>query len=125
MAALRILCADDNQFVLNMLGDVLRRADHEVEFAGDGMSALGRLAVDPKRFHLIITDNLMPRLNGLGLVAKAQELGYKGKFIVFGSPLNEADRQRYAELGVDRIVDKPDPANLLLAAVTAIAQPNE
>jgi CheY-like chemotaxis protein len=68
LQSLRVLCADDNVLVLDLLAKTLRSAGHHVEVARDGRAAAKRVAKDPSYFHLIVTDTRMPSLDGFGLV---------------------------------------------------------
>src|ERR1044071_5895510 len=104
---LRVLCADDNDLVLDMLARTLESAGHQVEVATDGRAAVTRVAQDPKYFHLIVSDTRMPRLDGFGVVQGARSAGYRGKIIIFANALSPEERQRYLELQVDRVIDKP------------------
>lgn len=114
---LRVLCADDNVLVLDMLSKTLQSAGHHVEVATDGLAAVSRVEQDPGYFQLIVTDTRMPRLDGFGVVQKARGAGFEGKIIVFANSLTPEDRQRYAELHVDRVIDKPGKNGELVAAI--------
>jgi CheY-like chemotaxis protein len=114
---LRVLCADDNVLVLDMLAKTLQSAGHHVEVAIDGRAAVSRVAKDPAYFHLIVTDTRMPRLDGFGLVQEARSAGYEGKFIVFANALSPEERQRYDKLRVDRVIDKPGRSGELVGAI--------
>jgi two-component system OmpR family response regulator len=124
---LRVLCADDNVLVLDMLTKTLRSAGHQVEVATDGRAAVTRVAQDPTYFQLIVTDTRMPQLDGFGVVQEARLAGYQGKIIIFANSLSPEDRQRYRELRVDRVIDKPGKAGELMGAVSelkaALAEP--
>jgi CheY-like chemotaxis protein len=117
---LRVLCADDSVLVLDMLTKTLRSAGHHVEVATDGRAAVSRVAKDPSYFHLIVTDTRMPRLDGFGVVQEARAAGYQGKIIIFANSLTPEDRQRYRELRVDRVIDKPGKAGELVGAVSEL-----
>lgn len=117
---LRVLCADDNVLVLDMLTKTLRSAGHQVEVATDGRAAVSRIAKDPSYFHLIVTDTRMPRLDGFGVVQEARSAGYQGKIIIFANALTPEDRQRYRELRVDRVIDKPGKTGELMGAVSEL-----
>ena len=114
---LRVLCVDDNMLVLDMLSKTLQSAGHVVEVAIDGRAAVSRVEEDPDYFHLIVTDTRMPRLDGFGLVQQARSAGFAGKIIVFANALSAEDRQRYADLRVDRVIDKPGKSGELVGAV--------
>jgi two-component system chemotaxis response regulator CheY len=117
---LRVLCADDNALVLDMLTKTLQSAGYQVEVATDGRAAVSRVAKDPSYFHLIVTDTRMPRLDGFGVVQEARLAGYQGKIIIFANSLSPEDRQRYRELRVDRVIDKPGKSGELVVAVSEL-----
>jgi len=114
---LRVLCADDNVLVLDMLSKTLQSAGHHVEVATDGRAAVPRVEEDPGYFQLIVTDTRMPQLDGFGVVQQVRGAGFEGKIIVFANSLTPEDRQRYAELQVDRVIDKPGKNGELVAAI--------
>ena len=114
---LRVLCADDNLLVLEMLSRTLESVGHQVEVATDGRAAVSRVEEDPTYFQLIVTDTRMPRLDGFGLVEQARSAGFAGKIIVFANALSTEDRQRYEDLRVDRVIDKPGKTGELVDAI--------
>jgi two-component system OmpR family response regulator len=117
---LRVLCADDNVLVLDMLAKTLQSAGHLVEVASDGRAAVNRVEKDPNYFHLIVTDTRMPRLDGFGVVEEARSAGYHGKIIVFANALSAEERKRYNELRVDRVIDKPGKNGELMGAISEL-----
>jgi CheY-like chemotaxis protein len=114
---LRVLCADDNTLVLDMLSKTLESAGHHVEVVTDGRAAVIRIADDPDYFQVIVTDTRMPRLDGFGVVREVRSAGFSGRIIVFANSLNAEERQRYADLHVDRIINKPGKAGELVGAI--------
>jgi two-component system OmpR family response regulator len=114
---LRVLCADDNVHVLDMLSKTLESAGHQVEVVTDGRAAVTRVAQDPDYFQLIVTDTRMPQLDGFGLVREARSAGFGGRIIVFANSLSAEERQRYADLHVDRVIDKPGKTGELVGAI--------
>ena len=117
---LRVLCADDNVLVLDMLSKTLQSAGHHVEVAMDGRAAVSRLAENPDYFQVIVTDTRMPRLDGFGLVEQARSVGFAGRIIVFANGLSSEERQRYAELRVDRVIDKPGKSGELVGVISEL-----
>jgi len=63
LGATHILLVDDDELVLSMLRTVLERAGYLVDAAADGAEAL-RL-FDPARHLLVITDIVMPVMEGV------------------------------------------------------------
>jgi len=68
-----ILVVEDNAGLRRLIGIHLRRAGYEVSEAADGQAALDLL--EHNRVHLIITDVMMPRLDGYGLIRELREAG--------------------------------------------------
>jgi two-component system alkaline phosphatase synthesis response regulator PhoP len=120
--SLRVLCADDNVLVLDLVAQTLRSAGYQVEAVTDGRAAAARVAKDPGYFDLIVTDTQMPCLDGFGLVEEARLAGYHGKIIDFANSLTEEERQRYQELQVDRVIDKPGKGGELVTAVSELRE---
>jgi len=120
---LRILCADDD----SMLGQVLLRlfstAGHEVQHAADGLEAWEKLSRDIGYFDVLITDHQMPGLDGLELVELLRQANYTGRIVVHSSMITAVESEKYRTLGVHQIVSKPAPAEELLAVVEAIHAP--
>ena len=63
----RVLVADDNADMREYLARLLRTAGYQVTTVTDGQAALDAVRVGPP--DLVISDVMMPRLDGLGLVA--------------------------------------------------------
>ncbi|HEX4949995.1 MAG TPA: response regulator [Blastocatellia bacterium] len=68
----KILVADDNDDIRDMLALLLRRLGHEVVVAADGESAVTLAARE--RPDLILMDVMMPRLSGLEAARKIHEI---------------------------------------------------
>ena len=117
--ALRILCADDNALLGEVLYRILSLAGHSVECVGDGMTALTRMSFDLTYFDVLITDHEMPIVDGLALVRFLREANYQGRIIVHSSALTAQDTASYRALGVDSIVVKPAATAELLNLLEA------
>lgn len=68
----RILLVDDDQSLLEMVGETLRLTNYEVTTASSGEEAL-RLCTHEK-FGCVITDLMMPKPNGLELIRELRSL---------------------------------------------------
>lgn len=68
----KILVADDNDDIRDMLALLLRRLGHEVVVAADGETAVTIAAQE--RPDLILMDVMMPRLSGLEAARKIHEI---------------------------------------------------
>jgi DNA-binding response OmpR family regulator len=102
-----ILLADDDQWTAHMVGMVLERRGYSVETAHDGEDALRRALARPP--DLLITDALMPLLDGWSLVkALRARTEFAHLPVIFLSALSsDEDRIRGFRLGADDYVTKP------------------
>ncbi len=104
---LRILVADDDAWILRMVTTVLQKRGYEVRTAVDGQEALEMALREPP--DLVITDVMMPRLDGWQLVRK---LRARPEFafvpMIFLTALgSDEDRIRGFKLGADDYLPKP------------------
>ena len=65
----KILIAEDEESVRNLVSRVLQMHDHEVKAVVDGSAALEALSQD--EYDLLLTDIVMPVVDGIALALKA------------------------------------------------------
>jgi CheY-like chemotaxis protein len=102
-----VLVADDDAWILRMVATVLEKRGFSVETAVDGEDALARaLARTPD---LLITDVMMPKLDGWALVRQLRAHSELAMLpVIFLTALSsEDDRIRGFRLGADDYVTKP------------------
>ena len=68
----RILLADDEQDLLDVLSEFLEDEGYQVVTANDGVAALEILARD-SRFDLLLSDINMPRMKGFELISESRK----------------------------------------------------
>jgi len=68
----RILLAEDDDDMRRFLGKALEKAGHDVILCADGMNAYERLREEP--FELLLTDIVMPEMDGIELARRAADL---------------------------------------------------
>jgi len=117
---IRVLCVDDDVFVLGLVQETLQGAGFEVQTAVDGAHALQKIALEDRPYELIIADGRMPHLDGWGFIMQARAGGFKGKIIVFSAYIDDDERKRYRALDIDRILEKPPGAGELLRTVNEV-----
>ena len=69
----RILLAEDDDSMRGFLAGALERAGHEVVSCADGDEGLDALRSTPTEFDLLLTDIVMPGVDGIELARKAAE----------------------------------------------------
>ena len=109
-----ILVVDDTRSMRKMVVAVLQKAGYAVEEAGDGDEALERARA--RVFDLVVTDQNMPRMDGVSLVRELRKLAdYDGVAIIVLSTETGADLKAMGrEAGATGWMAKPfDPEKML------------
>ena len=75
----RILIAENDDSMRNFLVRSLKRAGHEVEAVSTGLDALPHVA--SQTYDVLLTDIVMPELDGLALAKRAGRLAPKTKVV--------------------------------------------
>ena len=119
----RILVADDDRVVRRIVVTKLSGLGHEVTDVEDGQEAL-ELLEDGRIPDLLITDSLMPRMNGLQLVRALRQNSNPDlatlPIIMLTSRQGEQDIIEGLEAGVDDYVIKPFSPDELAARVRTV-----
>jgi two-component system NtrC family response regulator len=79
-APFRILVVDDEPAQRELVAGFLRKQGYDVALAGDGKEALARFTAEP--FDLVLTDQRMPGLSGLELLAALRRVTPEAAVIV-------------------------------------------
>lgn len=103
----RFLLAEDEISVSRVVTRLLQRQGHHVTAVADGLAAWEALAADPAAFDAVIMDLNMPGLTGAELARRARALPYTGPLIVMSGRIDDDERARLQESGVDVLIDKP------------------
>lgn len=102
-----ILCADDDEDILQLVALRLTRAGYEVVTAGDGAAALAKAH---ERVPLVaILDVMMPRMGGIDVVhALRADVGLRDvKVVLLSARVQESDKERGLAAGADAYLIKP------------------
>ena len=112
----KVLVADDEAFITNVVARKLQNAGLEVIVAMDGQEAYERAMNERPDF--LITDLQMPRMNGLELCARlTAELPEPIPTILLTAKGFEIDRSKIGSLPILRVMTKPFSPRKLLANV--------
>ncbi len=114
---IRVLAADDDPHIREVLRFALENAGFGVTLAKDGKEALEmRLEKEP---HLIILDIIMPEINGIDVCREIRKES-ETPVIFLTSKDDEIDRIVGLEIGADDYITKPFSPRELIARVRAI-----
>ena len=113
-----ILVAEDNASLRRLMGIHLRRSGYQVVEAADGQEALEQLALTPVQ--LIVTDVMMPRLDGFALVRELRSAGDKTPILLATVRDSLEDKRSGFQAGADDYITKPVDFEELLLRVEAL-----
>jgi PAS domain S-box-containing protein len=115
----RILLADDNADLRDYVRGLLEGRGYAVETAVDGQAALD--SVRRRRPDLLLTDVMMPRLDGLGLLAAVRGDPALADLpvVMLSARAGEEAQVEGLDAGADDYLAKPFSARELLARVSA------
>ncbi len=111
----RILVVDDEEPVRQAIVDSLHHDGYEVRAASDGIAALEYLEREP--FALVITDIVMPQMDGLSFIKAAGQRGYRTAYIVMTGYTDWDAAVEAMKLGAADYLPKPFPLELLRMVV--------
>ncbi|HJP30068.1 MAG TPA: ATP-binding protein [Candidatus Latescibacteria bacterium] len=127
---MRILLVEDNDLNRKVAQALLRRDDHNITEAENGVVAVDRFRADPP-FDVILMDLQMPEMDGVTATERIRELetqqGLKQTSIVaLTANVMQADRERCLQAGMDDFISKPvrkEDLRAALARLSAREQP--
>ena len=127
-APLRILAADDDEFNVHLLEQLLLRRGHRLQVAKNGSAALAMAKEEP--FDLLLLDVHMPGLDGFQVAHAIREFerttGGRLPIIALTARTRAEDRERCLAAGMNDFLTKPIRANALWSAIQrAIASKSE
>jgi excisionase family DNA binding protein len=111
----RVLVADDEASIRELLGKTLALAEYHVDSVPDGRSAIDRLRLE--NYDLLIADLRMPGMDGLQLTREARRFNSALKVIIITGYSSEATAIEAVNLGVNGYITKPFRVPQVLSAV--------
>ncbi|TCD46677.1 DNA-binding response regulator [Streptococcus sp. X16XC17] len=109
----RILLVDDEPEIIDINQRYLKQAGYEVEIAHNGVEALHQVKISS--FHMIITDIMMPQMDGYDLISEVLVLHPDQPFLFITAKISEPDKIYSLSLGADDFISKPfSPRELVL-----------
>jgi two-component system KDP operon response regulator KdpE len=113
-----VLVVDDEPRLLRLVREVLQAVGYRVVAAGDGQTALEKLALEQP--DLVLLDILLPHgVNGYEVCRRIREFS-DVPVIVLTARAREADKLQGFEVGADDYLTKPFSSKELLARVRAV-----
>lgn len=113
----RILFVDDEPCIRTAAQALLERSGYETVLAEDGVSALALYAQHPDDFDLILTDLVMPLMDGFSLVRAVRKLNPQQKIILSTGRDEDLQSAEIRSLGVEACLMKPHSREKLLSTL--------
>jgi DNA-binding NtrC family response regulator len=116
----RILVVDDEETQREMLRAILEREHYEVATAGDGAEALTTL--EQGGIELVLSDQRMPKVDGLELLKRARDLDPELPFILMTAYGSVSSAVEAMKRGASDYLEKPFEREELLLVLAKVAQ---
>lgn len=115
-----ILVVDDEAPVLNVLKQTLETFGYRVLTASDGLQGSKIFVQHPDEIDVVITDMVMPIVDGPEMVAAFKSLRPDIKIIAITGMTTAASLDEIARFGVQRIISKPFTLTAILMALREV-----
>jgi two-component system, OmpR family, response regulator len=113
-----LLLIEDDVEAARLLVKGLRESGYTVDHAADGREGLSRASA--RRFDLIVTDRMLPHIDGLAIIEQLRGLGLTTPVLVLSALGSVDDRVRGLKAGGDDYLTKPFAFAELLARNEAL-----
>ena len=112
---MKILVVDDSMFSRNRVLNAIKGQGFEIIEASDGVEGFELFQVENP--DVVITDLLMPKMNGVELLRTIQETGSKVPVIVITADIQLSSKKLCKDYGAVSFLNKPFQSQALLDAV--------
>lgn len=113
-----ILIAEDDKNANKLICAVLRHAGYETISVANGQSALE--ALESSHVDLVVTDIMMPVMDGLELVRSMRENGFDQPVLMLTARLEQQDKRAGFIAGADDYLTKPADMQELVLRIKAL-----
>jgi CheY-like chemotaxis protein len=114
-----ILLVDDELAILEIARETLQSYNYQVLTAAEGVEALDTYRKEQNRISLVISDLMMPRMDGGALIAELQRINPQVKVIAVSGLGSQARLGNLQSLAVQAFLTKPYTAGTLLKTIHA------
>lgn len=113
----KILIVDDSIFSRQFHKKLVSKLGYEVLEAADGEAAIA--IYQEEKPDLIITDLLMPGLDGMEMIGKLLKLDSSAKIVILSSDKQKFRKEEAKKLGVVEFLPKPTDEERLAAVLSS------
>jgi PAS domain S-box-containing protein len=105
--AVRVLVIDDEPLITQMLVRGLGSFGHDVTAVNDPIEALSLIEQDPAAFDAVISDQIMPGMNGSDLLMRIKAIDPQIRLILHSGQLDGTTVAAASSAGIDAVAAKP------------------
>ncbi len=120
LSEMSVLLVEDDKVLLMVTAKMLSKAGAQVTCAENGRKGLSAFQIDD--FDLILTDIMMPDIDGYAMVGSMRFQGYAGPIIGISAASFGGEFERLIESGADLVLSKPLTLRKLLDALSNLSQ---
>ncbi|MGD2062888.1 MAG: response regulator [Nitrospirota bacterium] len=117
LSGLRVLFVDDENVVRQVVRSALRRLQADGTVVDSPLEALRRLEEDPAGYDILVTDFIMPEMNGQQLFQRAKELVPKLPVLITSGYAEDAKIRECLRDGARGFLPKPFTLTVFAAAL--------
>ncbi len=114
----KVLVIDDAKFMRTVIKKIVHELGHETIEAANGREGLER--INAERPDVVLTDIIMPEMDGTELIAFLREVHLEENIIVISANIQHAIKEQCRDLGVSRFFNKPPDKTKLGEAIDQI-----
>ena len=120
---MRILLAEDERDIANVLQAVLKRNNYEVDWVANGVDFVDY--IDTGNYDLAVLDIMMPKMDGLSALKIIRDQGNAIPVILLTAKSEIDDKVKGLDLGSDDYLTKPFATKELLARIRMLLRRNK
>ena len=117
---LSVLVVDDEEAIREVATKILEMGGYKVITANDGTEALGEFVQHQQEIRLVITDILMPYMDGIALIRSLRQIEPSVTIIAASGQEADAEFLTTAGIKVEKFLPKPFTAETLLSAIYSV-----
>jgi DNA-binding response OmpR family regulator len=115
-----VLVVDDEPAILRLTKEILEKRNYRVLTASESSEALVIFNTEKNSINAVLTDILMPYMDGIELIRSLRRMKPDVRVIVSTGEGEEARRPEFQELGISNFLTKPYDAVKLVTSVRDI-----
>jgi DNA-binding response OmpR family regulator len=117
---MKLLIIEDDKILANTLAAALRSSNYSVDVANDALVALN--FIDFNKYDLLISDYLMPNLNGYELIKEVRKKYSSLPIIMLSAITDSSNKTELLNIGADDYLNKPFAIKELLSRINALTR---